>query len=171
MNVATAMLKRAGVGVVSILFLMMSGSVIAESSSSEVPADWIKVAAGHEFNLMAPAGTEFHPSEGIDSFVGDFEAPDFKLSFDFGQYSNSLKDISGDARYEIRDILIDGKAANIVTAYAPRFSTDHPYFIGIHFPEVKTTGRGPTKLTVFGLLETADDYTVIEKIFGTIRFD
>ena len=78
--------------------------------------------------------------------------------------------MSGDARYEIRNVLIDGKAANIVTAYAPRFSTDRPYFIGIHFPEIKKTVLGSTKLTVFSLLETADDYIVVEKIFRTIQF-
>lgn len=141
-----------------------------ESISPDVPADWVKVAAGSEFDLMAPAGTEFHPAEGIDSFVGSFEAPDFKLSFDFGRYSNPLNDLSGDAKYEIRNVLIDGKAANIVTAYSSRFSTDHPYFIGIHFPEIKKSVLGSTKLTVFSLLETADYYSVVEKIFKTIQF-
>lgn len=170
MNFAASKLKRAGIGFVSVFFLIISDSVITESLSSEVPVDWIKVSAGREFDLMAPAGTEFHPSEGIDSFVGSFEAPDFKLSFDYGLYSNPLKDMSGDAKYETRIVLINGKAANVVTAYAPRFSIDHPYFIGIHFPEIKTTVVGPTKLTVFSLLETADYYTVVEKIFRTIQF-
>jgi len=170
MNVAISNLKRAGIGLVSILLLIMSDSVATESLSSEVPADWVKVSAGREFDLMAPAGTEFHPSEGTDSFVGNFEAPDFKLSFDYGLYSNPLTEMSGDAEYKTRNVQINGKAAYIVTAYAPRFSTDRPYFIGIHFPKVKMTIVGPKKLTVFGFFETADDYTVVDKIFRTIRF-
>ncbi len=115
---------------------------------------------------MAPAGTEFTPGKGTDSFIGSF----FKLSFDYGAYSNSLSDLSGDAEYKTHSVLIDGKAANIVTAYAPRFSTDRPYFIGVHFPEIRKTVVGSTRLTVFGLLETADSYAVIEKIFSTIQF-
>ncbi len=167
MNFAASKFKLAGIGLTSALFLIISASMATESV---LPDDWIKVSANQEFNLMAPAGTKVHPGKGIDSFVGSIEAPDFKLSFDYGRYSNPLNDMSGDAKYEIRNVVIDGKAANVITAYAPRFSTDRPYFIGIHFPEIEKTVVGATKLTVFSLLETADDYTVVEKIFETIQF-
>jgi hypothetical protein len=175
-NAAASILMRAGIVFVSFLFLLMSAnavteSVAAASTSSEVPADWIEVSAGREFDLRAPAGTEFRPLKGIDSFVGSFAAPDFELSFDYGLYSNPLNDMSGDDAYKTQDVLVDGKTAYIVTAYAPRLSADRPYFIGIHFPKIKMTNMGPTKLTVFGLLETADDYTVVEKIFRTIHFN
>ena len=170
MNVAVSKIKRAGFGFASALFLIMSNSVTTESLASGAPTDWIKVSAGHAFDFMAPAGTEFHSSEGMDSFTGRIEAPDFELSFDYGSYSDPLNHISDDAKYETHNVLIHGKAATIVTAYAPRFSADHPYFIGIHFPKIKTTAMGKTKLTVFGLLETPEYYTVIDKIFRTIQF-
>ncbi len=168
MNFAASKLKLAGIGLASALFLIVSASMATESG---LPDNWINVSANQKFDLMAPAGTEVHPAKGIDSFVGSIEAPDFSLSFDYGRYSNPLNDMSGDAKYEIRDVVIDGKAANVITAYAPRFSTDRPYFIGIHFPEVKKTAVGSTKLTVFSLLETADYYTVVANIFETIQFN
>ena len=168
---AVSALKRAGIGFVSILFLTASDPAIADSPSPELPADWVRVSAGGAFSLMAPAGTAFHPAQGVDSTVGSFQAPDFKLSFDYGRYSDSLTHMSSEAEYETRDIVVDGKTAYIVTSFVPQYSADRPYFIGIHFPEVGETTMGPTKLTVYGLLETVDGYALVEAIFATIRFD
>ena len=171
MITAATKLKRVAVGVISALLLIVPNSAISQSPAAEVPAGWAKVSAAREFHLMAPAGTEYRPGKGIESLVGSFESADFKLSFDYGAYSDALQHLRGDAGYAVRDIMVGGKPAKVVTARAPRLSADRPYFIGIHFPEIKTTVVGPTKLTLFGLFETADNYPLIEKIFTTIRFD
>jgi hypothetical protein len=54
-------------------------------------ADWRKVDAG-AFSLFAPTGWEFHQLQGVDSYVGEFVDDGVVLKFDFGGYSNSLKE-------------------------------------------------------------------------------
>jgi hypothetical protein len=140
------------------------------TNTSDVPADWVEVPADALFSMKAPPGTVFKPGQGTDSNVGAFEVPGFQLAFDYGVYSNSLNQDSGDQDYQARETEIDGKAARIVTAYAPHRASGRPYFIGVHFPRVGETSLGSIKLTVSGSLVKKEDYSIVEMIFSTIRF-
>ena len=146
------------------------GCGVMASNALDVPADWVEVSAGTLFSVKAPPGTVFKPGQGKDSVIGAFEGPGFLLSFDYGVYSDPLDRDSRDQGYQARDTRVNGKAAKIVTAYARLRSPVRPYFIGIHFPDVEKSSLGSIKLTVSGSLEKKEDYSIVEKILATIRF-
>jgi hypothetical protein len=52
---------------------------------------WTKLEAG-AFSLNAPSGWEFHKKQGVDSYVGEFSGDGIVLTFDYGRYSNDLRD-------------------------------------------------------------------------------
>lgn len=170
MKISVSKFKRTKIGIVVIFFVLVSAMAFSITYASEVPPDWIKVSVGSDFDLMAPAGTSFRPGKAIDSNAGEIVTPDFTLSFDYGLYSNPLNDMSRYTNHETHDARVDGKPALIVTANTPRFPTDRPYFIGIHFPKVKTSILGAVKLTIEGQLDVEDRYTTVERMFRTIRF-
>ncbi len=146
------------------------GCADSGSSLSSVPAEWVEVDAGSAFSLTAPPGTRFSPGDGKDSFIGSFEAAGLRLSFDYGLYSNPLVSDGSGKNYTARNVDIDGKKAKIVTNYIPHRSTKRPYFIGVYFQDVGKSSIGTIKLTVHTSVERKEDYDIVEKIFGTIRF-
>lgn len=155
------------------LIFLLSLSIVSvgtKATSSEIPSDWIEVSAGDVFSLMAPPGTEFHPLQGIDSFVGTFKTPDFELSFDYGLYSNRLDDLSTGTDPEVHTILIDDKNARIVTMQTTVYSKDHSHFIGVYIPDLKQTMLGSLSLSITCSLENDDLYPIVEQIYKTIRF-
>ncbi len=171
MNVFAKPAKQAILGLAAMLLSLMASQSSAGGASAEVPADWVRVSADSVFSLFAPAGTAYQPGEGIDSIIGTFDAADFQLQSDYGAYSDSLITLSEVDQYQAWDVEVDGKSAKIVTAYAPLYSTERPYFIGIHFPELGETVIGKTRLTIYALLASPDDYALIEKIYVTIQFN
>lgn len=171
MNVFSLSIQRAVHGLSSIALFLMVCSAQAGELSSDVPADWVRLDANSAFSLSAPAGTTYTPAQGIDSMVGSFDAAAFQLNFDYGAYSNSLSNLSEEEDYQIRDVEIDGKPAKIVTAVAPSFSEQQPYFIGVHFPDLGQSVVGTKRLTVYAMLESPDTYPLIEQIYGTIQFN
>lgn len=139
-------------------------------AAAAVPADWVKLVVQGKFELMAPPGSKYVPRQGIDSAVGRVETPDFTLDFDYGAYSDPLKPRSGFLQYRSREVTVDGKAARIVTAFSPEHSADRPYFIGIHFDNLKRSVIGPVRLTMATWVGTPKAYKTIESVFGTITF-
>ena len=138
--------------------------------TSEVPPGWVKVAAGTQFEFMAPAGSEYRPGNGIDSIAGTIATPDFTLWFDYGRHSNPLNKLRRYADLQSQNIEVDGRSALIVTAGSPHFATARPNFVGIHFPSVEKDSRGAIKLTVTGRLRRQDNVALALRIFRTIRF-
>jgi opacity protein-like surface antigen len=94
--------------------LLIAGAAPSLAADAQLPADWGVVSAGAAFTLHAPPGTHFEPRSGIDSFVGEFVHPDFKIQFDYGMYSNDLADMRSDGRYQQQQATVDGRAAVIV---------------------------------------------------------
>lgn len=171
MNVSSLSIKQAVSGLASIALFLVAGSAQAGDLSGEVPSDWVRLQADSVFSLSAPAGTTYTPAQGIDSIVGSFDAAAFQLNFDYGAYSSSLTNLSEEEDYQTRDVEIDGKPAKIVTAVAPIYSEQQPYFIGVHFPDLGQSVVGTTRLTLYAMLESPDTYPLIEQIYGTIQFN
>lgn len=174
MNVVLCIIQKAGAGTYLILACLMVALLgiqpPASAMSGQLPADWVRLSADGKFELMAPPGSAYVPLRGIDSFVGRIKTPRFMLAFDYGAYSDPLKPRNGYQQYRVRDVQIDGKRARIVTAFAPGLRADRPYFIGVHFSNVKRSVVGSVKLTMSGSVAMPQDYKAIEALFGTIEF-
>ncbi len=166
MNVLSFPIPRAVAGLAAAALLVMAGSL----NAGDIPADWERVAADTVFSLSAPAGTTYTPGQGIDSMIGSFDAASFQLNFDYGAYSDPLTHLHDNDGYQTREVEVDGRTAIIVSAYAPAYSDQQPYVIGIHFPNLGQSVVGTQRLTVYTMLETPDDFAMIEQIYGTIQF-
>lgn len=152
------------------LFWIACGCSAMDNSTDGGAADWVQVQADELFSVMAPPGTRWQARDGKDSAAGRFETPAFTLAYDYGFYSNPLNDASHAERYATRDLVIDGRKAKTVSYYAPGHSAARPYFIGIHFPNVKPSAQGSIRLTVYASVAAAEDYDQIIRIFESIRF-
>ena len=172
MHIRLSISDKTGIGVFLILVCVMCALSGAPSvaASNKVPADWIALDVGDKFVLKAPPGSAHVPGQGIDSFVGKIGTPGFTLAFDYGAYSDPLKAQGAYQQYRVRQTQIGGKAARIVTAFAPGLSADWPYLIGVHFPNLKRSVVGPVKLTMSGWVKAPKDYDTAETMFGTIVF-
>ncbi len=121
--------------------------------------DWHKVDTG-AFSVFAPLGWKFHQLQGVDSYVGEFVGDGVVLKFDFGRYSNPLKDEKKPA-YVVVHKSIAGLRAKIVSPKTPGHGVTGIYF-------AKTFG--PNKLCLFGQDLSATQQGLALKIFETIQF-
>ena len=122
-------------------------------------SSWHKVDAG-PFSILAPSGWEFHQLEGVDSYVGEFVGDGVVLAFDFGGYSNPLKE-EKKPTYVVIHKSIDGHAAKIVSPRVPSHGITGVYF--------RNTGNA-SALTLFGKDFTPTQQELALKIFETLRF-
>ena len=147
-----------------------SGCSPAGEQKSELSGDWIEVSADAPFSLLAPSGTLSIKGGGKDSITGSFEGPGSNLIYDYGRYSDPLTARADDTDYNLQELEIDGKQARLITSRRSDWPTDAPYFIGIHFPEIQTSGNGGVRLTIYAQVGTRADYATVERAFGGIRF-
>ena len=130
-----------------------------EGASVAVPACWRKVDAG-PFSLLAPPGWEFHQLDGSDSYIGEFVGNSIVLRFDYGGYSDPLKE-ERKAIYIVIHKSIDGHAAKIVNPRVPGHGITGVYF--------RNAGNA-SALTLFGKDLTPTQQELALKIFETLRF-
>jgi len=135
----------------------LHGQCQAPSLSSR--SSWRKVDAG-PFSISAPPGWEFHQLTGVDSYVGEFLGDGVALRFDFGGYSNDLKDAKKPA-YVIAHESIGGFPAKIVS---PR--TSGHGLTAVYFHNVGDSNG----LCLWGKDLTTTQQELTLKIFQTIRF-
>jgi hypothetical protein len=139
--------------------ILSSASPSQVFGQSVAPANWHKVDAG-PFSILAPSRWEFHQFLGIDSFVGEFVGDGITLRFDFGRYSNSLKEEKKPA-YVVVHKSIDGFRAKVVSPRTPGHG-----ITGVYFRHV---GHA-TALCLWGNDLTSTQQGLALKIFETIRF-
>jgi hypothetical protein len=120
---------------------------------------WLKVDAG-PFSILAPSGWQFRQLQGIDSYVGEFVDGSIVLTFDFGRYSNPLKEEKKPA-YVVIHKSIDGRRAKIVSPRIPGHGVT-----GVYFRNVGDSNA----LTLFGQDLTSTQQELALKIFDTLRF-
>ena len=131
------------------------------------PPNWIRVNVKN-VSFYIPGDMKKAPVRGEDSIVEMYQNNRIVLSYDYGRFSDSLKDKSENESYSERTEEIGGKQARIVsyrheTSFYPSFSN----VLAIHFADV---GNGDNKLTIFARCRTGADYATVEKIFKTIQF-
>jgi hypothetical protein len=130
---------------------------------------WQRIDAG-PFSFLAPADMTRTPRRGIDSLVAEYENQDCRLSFDYGIYSNSLRELAGRPEFAEEEAEIDGRAARLVSYVEPSPAgtvdtsgpagpegatsvEDFPYRTAVHFADLGpglTVGDRvwPVKLTM-----------------------
>ena len=123
------------------------------------PIGWHKVDAG-PFSFFAPSGWEFRQLMGVDSYVGEFVGDGLTLRFDFGRYSNPLKEEKKPA-YVVVHKSIAGFRAKIVSPTTPGHG-----ITGLYFRNVGLSNA----LCLFGQDLTSTQQELALKIFETIRF-
>jgi hypothetical protein len=123
------------------------------------PTGWHKVDAG-PFSLFAPLGWDFHQLMGVDSYVGEFVGDGLTLGFDFGGYSNPLKEEKKPA-YAVVHKSIGGFRAKVVSPRTPGHG-----ITGVYFRNVGLSNA----LCLFGQDLTSTQQELALKIFETIRF-
>jgi hypothetical protein len=123
------------------------------------PTGWHKVDAG-PFSILAPLGWEFHQLTGVDSYVGEFAGDGVALRFDFGGYSNPLKEEKKPA-YVVVHKSIGGFRAKVVSPRTPGHG-----ITGVYFRNVGLSNA----LGLFGQDLTSTQQELALKIFETIRF-
>lgn len=146
---------------------------LSTDSKPEISSSWIKINAGNVFSFMAPPDTVLIPGQGNDSFTGIIKSPKFKVTFDYGLYSNSLEKASEKLSdsYTTRKLLIDNREAILVTYISNEHPERESYFIGIHFPKIKRSTIGSIKLSMQCFLKNSQNKTTIEKIYKSIVFN
>lgn len=130
----------------------------AVDSAVAAPSDWHRVDAS-AFSLFAPAGWEFHQLQGVDSYVGEFVGDGVVLKFDFGRYSNPLKEEKTPA-YIVSHKSIAGLRVKIVSPKTPGHGVT-----GVYFPNVGHSNA----LCLWGQDLTSTQQELVLKIFETIR--
>ena len=120
--------------------------------------NWQSIDAG-AFSIALPGGWKFNKLQGMDSYVGEFVGGGIKLSFDYGQYSNSLPDF-GDPDHNIHYEIIDESGAKVVTPIGKNGTT------GVHFESLESQN----KFTLYGTNLTLSQQETALKIFHTIKF-
>ena len=154
---------------VTMLFAVLTLFTPALQSMPDDPDTLREVTVGTWFSVLAPPGSHVEMTKGVDSGTGRIVTPRFTLTFDYGLYGDPLDADTADTNYHATEAQIDGHSARIMSAFAPHRSADHPYFSGVHFPDLGRTGRGPLTLTVTSNLKTGDDLALAEKIYRSIR--
>ena len=162
---------RVTAGTLRTAFLFLLCSIASAARADAVPplpADWIEVSAGGAFTVMAPRGTLFVRTPGVDSFTGVFNGPGFAVHVDHGAHADPLERDRRRTAFLSRDIVVDGRPAKLVTARtsgAPR-----SYFLGLHVPHVRRSVSGAIKLTLTCDLEGPQDSAMVEAIYRSVRF-
>lgn len=139
------------------------------SQASALEEEWQEFDAFGRFRFRTPNDVKQRPAPGIDSLVGSFQGRAIRLSFDYGLYSDSLRDSSYSRypQYQEGDIEIDGKKARMITFYSSEINKEYPYVAAIHFPVTEERGA---RLTMMAFGKTESDLHVARKVFESIRF-
>ena len=138
----------------------------------EVPAGWVRIDTKQGFSFYAPPGTQFHPLQGKDSFVGEIAGPAFSLRYDFGFWSNDLGDAKNEQDYSEEQAIIDGRDGLIRRATFS--SADGPsYFAGLYVQQAVFHREYPGRwsaLEIHGSARTPQDRAIVEQMFKTVQF-
>jgi hypothetical protein len=141
---------------------MLSGLILsccALTATLGSAADWFRVTAG-PFSISAPPGWHLNQLQGVDSYVGEFVGDGLTLKFDFGAYSNDLKDTKKPA-YIVVHKSIDGFRAKVVSPRTPGHGITAIYFSNVDHKN---------RLCLWGNDLSATQQELALRIFETIQF-
>ena len=143
--------------------MLAFGSVQA----AEIPADWVEVAAGPMFTMLAPPGTTFERVRTGDAFAGTIHGPGFDLVVEFGYHREELKNPAGGANPAAAKAVIDDKPGSIITA---TMGDAHSRFVGLHVPNVENDVFGPLSLIINTQVAKPEEEATVKRIYESIKF-
>lgn len=146
--------------------------LLAAPAAAVDMAGWVTISADGAFTFKAPPGTVPYNDGGvpIDSLVGQYVHPKFKLMFDYGQYSNDLSGLRADPRYTVTNEIIDGRKAIIVTGPGEnRWDCDHLIAMYMVVSHNWWNGR-TTKLEINGCTRDPQAIPMLRQVFESIHF-
>jgi hypothetical protein len=149
------------------LALLLSAAAIADGTT--VPAGWVDVAVDHAFVIKAPPGTTFAQTRGTDSFTGTLNGPGIAIQVDYGAHASPLEPDRSVSGYLARDVVVDGRAAKLVTAR--RTGATRSYFIGLHVPVARRTPGHVQRLTLTATAAQPDEAGRVETAMRSVRFE
>lgn len=144
-------------------------SAVALADRTAIPAGWVDVAVDHAFVIKAPPGTTFAQTRGIDSFTGTLNGPGIAVQVDYGAHASPLERDRSVSGYLARDVVVDGRAAKLVTAR--RNGAARSYFIGLHVPLVRRTSDHVQRLTLTATAAQPDEAQRVEAALRSVRFE
>ena len=112
------------------------------------------------FTVVMPVDVVEEPSNPVDSCIAKFVTPACEYYVDFGQYSDPLSEVEGDA------VMIGERMGKLVTGEESEHREEN--WIGIHFPE--TMEFSGDALTMTAACKTASDLAEAEAVFRSIVF-
>jgi hypothetical protein len=143
--------------------LLMFGGVAAADD-----ATWKLVDAG-PFTLRAPRSMVLTQG-GTDSTAGSLAGEDVRLDYDFGPYSDPLRQGEDSSSYESRDGTVDGLPARFVNFTLPGKRAPARSCTGVHVSQVRRSALGWLRLTVLACADEPQDLKPARAILATLRF-
>ena len=158
-----------GPTLISVVFILIIASSCSRPQEPVliIPDGWKEIRAGSSFSLYAPPGTTFRPERGVDSFVGVFDGTNFKITFDYGAYSNSLSGYAADPRYRVEHFGVGSKLALFVVG--PSEGQDGCES-GKAIADMYLLHRTNDRLEISACMDSDKQTGTIRSIFRTIRF-
>jgi hypothetical protein len=164
--------------------LLVCGGVsgLTGAASAADQQNWIELKAGNAFTFRAPPRTTSVPVQGIDSFVGMYVNPPFKvgfpfgsdfwIGFDYGIWSNNLHGLRDDPRFAEEVIEVDGRDAVMVTGPGGGDSTwgCSGHLTAIYVVVSRSWRNPPVALQMHGCAGVPEAVPILHQIFKTVRF-
>lgn len=148
-----------------IILLLLTAISTLVSAEELAALKWSKVNATY-FEFSLPDNFKKVARHGEDSYVGEYQSKTVLLSFDYGQYSNSLQKLDSYREYFEQTEVIHGHKAKIVT-YT---KSNTEFVIAIHFPKGGRPYKSGNALTIISICRSKQDYDVVQKIYSSIKF-
>ncbi len=145
------------------LAVILGCSAAAEPDAH--PAGWAQIDE-KTFHFFIPSDVQPFNGGGLaaDSYVREFQGKTLHVMFDYGQYSDNLRDHAGTEQ------LIGGRRSRIVRYEVAAKDSREPriYVTAVHFYPIDR--RSSVGLTMEARSPDVRDYQTAELIFRSIRF-
>jgi hypothetical protein len=154
------------------LTLALLVPAVAAQDETVDTAHWVKLSTGDAFTFEAPAGTvEYRDGMPIDSFAQSYRGPGFTLSFDYGAYSNDLRNQKALPAYHAEEIVIDGRKGVLITGPGRNLWGCHDT-VTAAYVVVRHEGLfgAAIRFQIDGCAATPEGIATLHAIFRTIRF-
>jgi hypothetical protein len=135
------------------------------------PKGWAKIDFRGHFSLYAPPGSYHHPLRGDDSFVGQIVTPHFTLDFDFGLYSNDLREMASAPGHVETRFSAGGRPAAMHTVPNGRGFAVGAYVANVHCGRLIAGIRCDwDSLEIDGAVPDAAARDTADAMFRTLQF-
>ena len=138
---------------------------------AQASPEWKRIVAHQSFSFSIPADMWKRDVHGIDSHTESYRNPDLEISFDYGEFSSRLDDLTNEIDNRSRWISIDGKRARLVTYYTsevPSSAFGLNYVAAVYFPK---TNKKRIHLTMQAYGKSKEEQEIAVAIFRAIKFE